>query len=90
MACSSRVEIVNQRGLHARASAAFSRLAQQYDSAVLVSREGIEADGKSIMELLTLAASKGSTIEISANGTDESDAVSALEALVVDRFGEDE
>ena len=83
------MEICNQRGLHARASAAFSRMAQEYDSVIAVERAGMSADGKSIMELLSLAASKGLEIVISADGPDEDAALAALSALVEDRFGEE-
>tara|TARA_B100000678_G_scaffold288546_1_gene297235 strand:- start:6478 stop:6747 length:270 start_codon:yes stop_codon:yes gene_type:complete len=86
---SVQVEICNQRGLHARASAAFSRLAQNYEARITVSRAGMTADGKSIMELLSLAASKGLDIEITAEGSDAEDAVTALTELVRNRFGED-
>lgn len=86
---SDQVEICNQRGLHARASAAFSRLAQNYESQITVSRAGMTADGKSIMELLSLAASKGLDIEITAEGSDAEEAVTALAELVRNRFGED-
>lgn len=64
-------------------------MAQEYDSNILVTRAGIDADGKSIMELLSLAASKGLEIEISATGPDEDEALAALKALVEDRFGEE-
>jgi len=86
---SRRVEICNQRGLHARASAAFSRMANSFDARITVERAGITADGKSIMELLSLAASKGLEIEISATGPDADAAVTALSDLVEARFGED-
>lgn len=85
-----RVEICNRRGLHARASNAFSRLAQEYQSEIMVERDGMTADARSIMELLSLAASQGCEIEISANGPDETDALSALVGLVENRFGEED
>ncbi|HBJ94784.1 MAG TPA: HPr family phosphocarrier protein, partial [Hyphomonadaceae bacterium] len=56
MSCTRVVEICNQKGLHARASAAFSRTAQEFTSNIQVSRAGMEADGKSIIELLSLGA----------------------------------
>lgn len=64
-------------------------MAQEYQSSILVTRAGIDADGKSIMELLSLAASKGLEIEISATGPDEDAALAALSALVEDKFGEE-
>ena len=89
MAETSRVEISNQRGLHARASAAFSRLAQTYSADIKVSRAGMDADGKSIMELLSLGAGKGFEIEIEAEGEDAEEALTALTQLVEDKFGEE-
>ncbi|MAP94393.1 MAG: HPr family phosphocarrier protein [Ponticaulis sp.] len=83
------VTICNERGLHARASAAFARLAQTHNADIIVERAGVEADGKSIMDLLMLAASKGCEIEISATGPDAEPAISELSELVENRFGED-
>ena len=84
------VTIVNQLGMHARASAKFVHLAARYDSRITVAREGRTMDGKSVMGLLLLAAACGSTIVISADGRDELDALQALVALVERGFGEDE
>ena len=75
-------EIVNQRGLHARASAKFVHLAARFGSRIKVSRDGREMDGKSVMGLLLLAAARGSTVVISADGGAELDALNALVALV--------
>ena len=86
---SQSVTVVNQLGMHARAAAKFVHLATRYQSRVRVARESREMDGKSIMGVLLLAAARGSTITISADGDDESDAVSALAALVESGFGED-
>jgi phosphocarrier protein HPr len=83
------VTVVNQLGMHARAAAKFVHLASRYASEVRVAHHGREMDGKSIMGILLLAAARGSTITISANGADESDAVDALATLVVSGFGED-
>ena len=83
------VTVVNQLGMHARAAAKFVHLASKYASDVRVARHGREMDGKSIMGILLLAAARGSTITISADGNDERDAVSALVALVQSGFGED-
>ena len=82
-------EIKNKLGLHARAAAKFVHLASKYASDVRVARHGREMDGKSIMGILLLAAARGSTITISADGADEEQAVRALVALVASGFGED-
>jgi len=86
---SRSVTVVNQLGMHARAAAKFVHLATRYRAHVRVARDAREMDGKSIMGVLLLAAARGSTITISADGDDESDAVSALAALVESGFGED-
>ena len=82
------VIIVNQLGMHARAAAKFVQLASRYQARVRVGRQGREMDGKSIMGLLLLAAARGSTLTISADGSDERAAVDALSALVTTGFGE--
>jgi len=86
---SRAVTVVNQLGMHARAAAKFVHLATRYDAQVTVARDQREMDGKSIMGVLLLAAARGSIITISAEGTDEGDAVDALAALVQSGFGED-
>ena len=86
---SQAVTVVNQLGMHARAAAKFVHLAGRFDARVKVARDRREMDGKSIMGILLLAAARGSTITISAEGTDERDAVDALVALVRSGFGED-
>jgi len=83
------VTIVNPLGLHARAAAKFVHVAGGFLSAIRVTRGAREIDGKSIMGLLLLSAARGSTITISADGSDEDDAVAALAALVESGFGED-
>ena len=83
------VEIVNERGLHARASAKFVKLASTFDAEVSVSREGSTVDARSIMGLMMLAAGIGSTIEISAEGAEAVQAVAALAELVENRFDEE-
>ncbi len=84
------VEICNNKGLHARASAKFVKLASSYDDAhIMVIKDDNRVDALSIMGLLMLAASKGSTIEIEAEGPQAQEAVEALVALVNDRFGEE-
>ena len=84
------VEICNNKGLHARASAKFVKLASSYDDThIFVLKDENRVDALSIMGLLMLAASKGSTIEIEAEGAQAREAVEALVALVNDRFGEE-
>ena len=83
------VTIKNRLGLHARAAARFVHLASRYRSHVRVSRDGRVVDGKSIMGILLLAAARGTTITISADGHDEQAAVEALCQLVESGFGED-
>ena len=84
------VEIVNERGLHARASAKFVKLASGFDAEVTVAREGTSVDARSIMGLMMLAAGPGCCIEIEAEGAEAEAAVAALEALVSAKFDEDE
>ena len=83
------VEIINERGLHARASAKFVKLAGGFDAEVTVSRDGQTVDARSIMGLMMLAAGPGSTIEIRAEGPEAQPALDALAALVEARFDED-
>jgi phosphocarrier protein len=84
------VTIVNKLGLHARAAAKFVTLASSFASDIRVSRNGQEVNGKSIMGVMMLAASKGSEITLVADGEDESDAIAGLAELIAQRFGEDE
>jgi phosphocarrier protein len=83
------VEIVNARGLHARASAKFVKAAAQFDAEVKVSRDGQTVDAQSIMGLMMLGAGPGSEIEIIAEGPEADAAVDGLAQLVADRFDED-
>jgi phosphocarrier protein len=85
---SRSVTLVNQLGMHARAAAKFVHLAGRFEARIRVSREGREVDGKSIMGILLLAAARGSSIMITAEGADEREAVAALEALVAGGFEE--
>jgi len=85
----ARVEIVNDKGLHARASAKFVKTAAQYDAHISVIKDDGRVDAQSIMGLLMLAASKGTHIDIEAEGPQAGEAVEALVALVSDRFGEE-
>jgi len=84
-----KLAIANRRGLHARASASFVRLASSFDARIEVRKDGLWVDGLSIMGLMLLTASQGETITIRAVGPDAAAAVEALAALVDDRFGED-
>jgi phosphocarrier protein len=86
----SEVAIVNKLGLHARAAAKFVNLASGFDSEISLSRNGHTVNGKSIMGVMMLAAAKGTTLELVANGNDEAEALQQLEQLVADRFGEEE
>jgi phosphocarrier protein len=83
------VEICNERGLHARASAKFVKLASTFDAEVRVGRDGSMVDARSIMGLMMLAAGIGSTIDIEAEGPDADEALAALSALVECRFEEE-
>ena len=85
---SCSVTIVNSLGLHARAAARFVHAASGFTARIRVARGGREMDGKSIMGLLLLAAGQGSTITITADGTDEEQALAALRALVERGFDE--
>ena len=89
MKAARTVEIVNERGLHARASAKFVKLAGGFDAEVTVTREGQTVDARSIMGLMMLAAGPGSHIEIIAEGSEAQSAVDALAELVAARFDED-
>lgn len=82
------VEIVNSRGLHARASAKFVQMAEKFDAEIRVSRDGQTVPGTSIMGLMMLAAAPGCCIRIETEGTDAEAALETLAALVADGFGE--
>jgi phosphocarrier protein len=84
------ITIVNKLGLHARASAKFVTLASQYKSDVTLGRNGQQANGKSIMGIMMLAAGKGTEMELIVDGEDEDLALTSLTELIANRFGEDE
>ena len=86
---SRNVIVANQLGLHARAAARFVHLATRFVSQVRVARDAKVMDGKSIMGILLLAAARGTTLTITAEGQDEADAVEALARLVESGFGEE-
>ncbi len=83
-----KVKIRNRLGLHARAAARFVHTAAGYQARVTAGRDGRVMDGKSILGILLLGASRGTAIEITAEGADEGAAIEALVALVEGRFGE--
>lgn len=82
-------DICNARGLHARASAKFVKLASSFESDIRVSREGTTVNALSIMGLLMLGAGIGSSVDISAKGPDANEAIAALLDLVARKFDED-
>ena len=84
------VEIINKLGLHARAAAKFVTLASKYKSEVYLSKEQHQVNGKSIMGVMMLAASQGTTLTLQVNGPDEEQASKELIDLINNRFGEDE
>ncbi|RAK57266.1 HPr family phosphocarrier protein [Phenylobacterium deserti] len=84
------VEIINKRGLHARASAKFVKTASGFDAEVRVSKDGSTVDARSIMGLMMLAAGPGSEIDIEAEGPEAAEALAALADLIARRFDEDE
>lgn len=86
---SRSVALVNELGMHARAAAKFVHLGAQFESRIRVASKERQVDGKSILGLLLLAAARGTSVTISAEGSDEAEAVSALASLVASGFGED-
>jgi phosphocarrier protein HPr len=84
------IEIINKLGLHARASAKLTQTASRFASEVWIARASRRVNAKSIMGVMMLAASKGTTVELETSGADEAEAMSAMEALINDKFGEGE
>ena len=84
------IEIINKLGLHARASSKLTQTASQFQSEIWIERNGRKVNAKSIMGVMMLAAGMGSVISLEANGTDEVEALAALQALINDYFGEGE
>jgi phosphocarrier protein HPr len=86
---SRTLRIVNEKGLHARASAKFVEVVEAHDASAEVQKDGLSVSGDSIMGLLMLAASRGTTIEVQTSGAEAGKLADALEALVAARFGEE-
>jgi phosphocarrier protein len=85
-----QIEIINKLGLHARAAAKFVGTATRFESKITIGKDGRSVDGKSIMSVMMLAASCGSIVDITCEGSDEQDAINAIKELINDRFGEGE
>jgi len=83
------LQIENQRGLHARAAAKFVKCAEEFDAEVMVTKDDNHVSGTSIMGLMMLAASKGTSIDIQVSGAQAADAATAIETLVNNRFDEE-
>ncbi len=83
------LKIINEKGLHARASAKLVEVVEGFDARAEISKDGLSASGDSIMGLLMLAASKGSSIDVETSGPDADALAEALDALVANKFGED-
>ena len=84
------IKIINKLGLHARASSKLTQTASQFASDIWIEKNGRKVNAKSIMGVMMLAAAMGSSITLEANGADEQAAMSALQALINDYFGEGE
>ena len=80
--------IINRLGLHARAAAKLVTLAGEFECEIKLRKQDKEANAKSIMSIMMLAASNGAVVEVTADGLDAQDAIAAIEALLEDRFGE--
>lgn len=90
MTVTATLNICNTRGLHARASAKFVKLASSFESEIHVTRDGVTVDARSIMGLLMLGAGIGCSIDVSAEGPDAEEAMEALTDLVARKFNEDQ
>ncbi|MCU0656430.1 MAG: HPr family phosphocarrier protein [Polyangiaceae bacterium] len=86
----STFEIINDRGLHARAAAALTRLAQRFPCEITLSKDDQQANGKSIMGLLLLCGAKGTRVHVEASGPQAEEAVQAIGDLIARRFGEEQ
>ena len=83
-----KLDIINEKGLHARASAKFVEIVERYEASASVEKDGLTAQGDSIMGLLMLAAGRGTTIEVETVGAEAKELAKALANLLADRFGE--
>ena len=90
MSISRNIEIVNKLGLHARAAAQLVQLASSFSSHIEIEKDARRVNGKSIMGVMMLAAGKGSEITLHVDGEDEQESIDKLEALINNRFNEDE
>jgi len=90
MSISRNIEIINKLGMHARAAAQFVQLASSFASHIEIEKDKRRVNGKSIMGVMMLAASKGSQITLYADGEDEEESMSSLEKLINNRFNEEE
>jgi phosphocarrier protein len=90
MEASRNVKIINKLGMHARAAAKFVKLATSFQSDIDIEKDSRRVNAKSIMGVMMLAASKGSTVTLYARGEDSQQSLDALEHLINDRFDEDE
>ncbi len=88
MSCLKDLRIVNEKGLHARASAKFVEVVERFDAAAEVEKDGMSVSGDSIMGLLMLAASRGTSITVRTTGTQAEALMQELDTLVANRFGE--
>ena len=84
------VQILNQLGLHARASAKLTQTAGRFAAEIWLARDGRRVNGKSIMGVMMLAAAKGTTLKLEVDGPDEEEAMAALTTLIADKFGEEQ
>lgn len=89
MSVTKILKIVNEKGLHARASARFVEVVEAHDARAEVEKDGMQVSGDSIMGLLMLAASRGTSIAVTTFGAEAEQLSDALEQLVADRFGEE-
>ena len=90
MSISKEIEIINKLGMHARAAAQFVQLASNFSSHIEIEKDNRRVNGKSIMGVMMLAASKGSTVTLHASGEDEEQSIESLSELINNRFNEDE
>ena len=86
----AKVKITNKRGMHARAAAKLVQLSHQFDSSIRLSKEGEEADAKSITDILMLAGAQDTELVLSVEGSDEEAALEEVERLIREKFGEEE